>query len=498
MYTSEYLLDCVLLCDALREPSLLREVVGRCLMVSLKPDLVRHLLKEMKHKRLPSASLLYDARINLDMCSMLYARQYLFNEAVNRQHPWVCHVRCDSSPQFGRGYLVTQVDYVLLGENYIHTSITKRLMPLQCVGSRSGSAAHKLEKIKFCIGLESDDIAFTADRVCSILTDFGTESCLWFTPSSSSGDGLDVDDVASAEDLLMFKYGLPLPDADHALHHVMLCITEHFAFDEQFHDQLNAVSRWFSNRDRCDRFIAKCILQNTNITNPKLKSSFAAMYRSTCPTLVTTRWSYLYDVLEWLIPRQQSLTYLLTDIKSRSGKKHDNFAEFTEKEMNMIEVVADPSNKKFALFWASCCLSFQLAKWGAEMSSFFHSCPISSHDWSPLRSSCSNCCWKGRLGSKLAQGVWLDKFSKELLNLPVSGADTWLEKLPQDKKQWLIQEFQASKVKMAQRFLQVFESGDSFPGGFWLCRVYCSVILTCRWTFETLMFKRPSNIARRL
>lgn len=29
MYLPEYLLDCVLLCDSLREPNLLREVVGR-------------------------------------------------------------------------------------------------------------------------------------------------------------------------------------------------------------------------------------------------------------------------------------------------------------------------------------------------------------------------------------------------------------------------------------------------------------------------------------
>ena len=32
--------------------------------------------------------------------------------------------------------------------------------------------------------LVKSEVAFTAERVCSILTDFGTESQAWFTPGS--------------------------------------------------------------------------------------------------------------------------------------------------------------------------------------------------------------------------------------------------------------------------------------------------------------------------
>lgn len=458
MYLAHYLLDCVLLCDSIREPSLLREVVGRSLMVSLKADLAKCFLQQMKNKRLPSASLLYDARINLDMACMLYAKQFWFSKSADEQNRWICHVRCDSSPQYGRDYLVTQLDYVVVGIDYTSTTISKRLMPLQCVGTRSGSAAHKLEKIKFCLGLESEDLSFTADRVFSILTDFGTESSLWFTPSVECED---VSEPLSVEDLLLFKNALPLPDGDHGLHHIMLVMTEFFSWDDEFKEQLASLSRYFSIRDRCDRFIVKCIFQNEQIESYRLKQSFATMYKATCPTLVATRWNFIYEVLHWLIPRQQSLAFLLNDIGS--GSARDNFAEFIEKEMRIIQVVADPANETSALFWARCCLCFELANWGAVVSSFFHSCPISAHDWEPLQATCSKCCWKGRMGSKLAEGIWIDKFSKDLLNLSSDSANQWMKNINIEKRQELLQEFQACKVKMAQRVLQVFEFWRVLP-----------------------------------
>lgn len=48
--------------------------------------------------KLPSASLLYDMRITVDMASMLFARETIFSKAAEAENPWVVHIRTDASP----------------------------------------------------------------------------------------------------------------------------------------------------------------------------------------------------------------------------------------------------------------------------------------------------------------------------------------------------------------------------------------------------------------
>ena len=70
----------------------------------------------------------------------------------------------------------------------------------------------------------SCEVGYTAERVCSILTDFGVEKEAWFTPGMDPQDApTDTDDAN-----LLFKFNLPLPDADHALHHAPSHSTECF------------------------------------------------------------------------------------------------------------------------------------------------------------------------------------------------------------------------------------------------------------------------------
>lgn len=64
------------------------------------------------------------------------------------------------------------------------------------------------------MSLSRHKVAFTAERVCSILTDFGTEKEAWFMPGL---DGGDISNQNAAN--LLFKFSMPLPDADHSLHH---------------------------------------------------------------------------------------------------------------------------------------------------------------------------------------------------------------------------------------------------------------------------------------
>ena len=426
-------------------------VPNRSIAVALKKGIAVHFLQELANKRLPGASLLYDARINLDLCSMLFSRQFVLNPLA--ANDWVIHLRCDSSPQFGRDYLVSQIDIVQVGLSYDDTIITKRLLPIQCVGSRAGSAPHKIEKLIFALSLESSDVTATADRTCSILTDYGTESLLWFTPREGDIAGAAAE-AETSEDLFLFRWNLPLPDGDHSLHHIMETMSDHGLYDQ---DSLASLSRWFSLRSRCDRFVALCIYRNQSIQTAALKKSFASLFKLTCPTLVSSRWNYIYDVLAWLLPRQQALEHLAADLQSQTN---DSFTDFSEKELRLMLAVTCKDSGQYFMFWASCCLSHELACWGASVSSYLHSCPV--HDWNPGHSSC-NCQFKGRMGCKLAQGLWLDDFSTRLMNLPFSKAEAFLDKLTIEDRNSLLQQYQACKVSMVQRFLQVYDFWKVLP-----------------------------------
>ena len=122
----------------------------------------------LEQTRLPSASLLYDARITIDMACMLWAREQVFTKSSKRN--WIIHLRADSSPQFGRDYLVIQADIVKYGTSPDTTEITKRLLPIQCVGSRSAGADHKLKKLVWSLTLESEHVTLRRTCNCKVLT----------------------------------------------------------------------------------------------------------------------------------------------------------------------------------------------------------------------------------------------------------------------------------------------------------------------------------------
>ena len=131
---------------------------SRSLQMALSSKLLNHLHVSFEAMRLPSPSLLYDMRITLDLVTMLYARETIFSKSSDRQTPWVLHLRCDASPQFGRDFLVTQADIVWYGSTHKDTRIQKRLLPIQCIGSRAASAGQKLEKLVHTLTLESERV----------------------------------------------------------------------------------------------------------------------------------------------------------------------------------------------------------------------------------------------------------------------------------------------------------------------------------------------------
>ncbi|CAE6937046.1 RSN1 [Symbiodinium microadriaticum] len=450
-YLPKFLLDAVLMCDTLTEPSMLPSAMLHSCRMLMRPIMYQHFKQELMQSRLPQAPCLYDARITFDMCSMLWAREHLLSLKADREKPWVLHLRCDSSPQFGRDYLVLQADYVQYGIDAATTVIQKRLLPIQCVGSRAGSEAHKLDKLLHSLTLESEQVSFTAERVASLLTDFGVESAAWFLPSI-----VDREETST---------GAGFEDA------TVMHIMESYFDWQQFFDQLNALSRWFSIRARCDRFVSVCVRQNPCVQGIRLKQSFEELFKSTCPTMVSTRWGYLHEVLSWMLPRREALSHLCRDLEGTSATKtnssnsnsNNSGHDFTPKEIAVIGSLCkqDFSDEVAVKFWAVAFLVWQLADWGAGVSAFFHSCPL--HGYKAGEPSCKNCCWKGRMSVVLAQGTWLPTFSGQLVHAPPGAAQGFLDKLDPDVSETLIQDFRTCKVAMVQRFQQVYGYWREIP-----------------------------------
>ena len=165
------------------------------------------------------------------------------------------------------------------------------------------------------------------------------------------------------------------------------------------------------------------------------------------------------EVLDWLIPRRPALLFLGADLDTGASTT-SSVADFSKKELTMISEALGTS-KKAHQFWATCLLCIQLANWGASVSRYFHSCPLASHFHSTT--PCKNCQWKGRMAVRLAQGSWIDDFSKTLLRLTTGQAPSFLTKLGHDKRCLLERDYGSCRVAMIQRFQQVFSFWRELP-----------------------------------
>ena len=129
----------------------------RSLQLSLSEKLYGHMISQSI--RLPQPSLLYDMRITFDMTTMPWAREHIFSKKVDALTPWILHLRSDSSPQFGRDFMISQCDIIHYGRHIHSTSIQKRLLPIQCIGSRAAGASQKLSKLVHSLELESEHVS---------------------------------------------------------------------------------------------------------------------------------------------------------------------------------------------------------------------------------------------------------------------------------------------------------------------------------------------------
>lgn len=122
----------------------------------------------------PGKSTLYLYRVDLDLASMLFARRHRFALAT----PWYCHCRCDSSPQFGRDYFMSECDlfYPAGVNSWEDVSgdgiLVTRLLVGQTVGSRAAGVAAKTRKLLHQLQLATR-FRFIFRTICSC-------HCSWY------------------------------------------------------------------------------------------------------------------------------------------------------------------------------------------------------------------------------------------------------------------------------------------------------------------------------
>lgn len=201
---------------------------------------------------------------------------------------WALHLRADSSPQFARDYLIAECDYVNLesvyslnpGSTLSSLVWSTRVLPVQVLGRKATTTAHKYRALLRMLHLETGSVELAKIRTCSFLNDMGVESKLSILPD------IDADPSRRA-----FPNTLPLHDLDHAFHHVMEELRECWepTLFDLFEKQLNALAKYFSKADNCERFRKHFILDNPRVVGEMRKQSISKMFQSCCPSFIKHR-----------------------------------------------------------------------------------------------------------------------------------------------------------------------------------------------------------------
>ncbi|CAE7311851.1 unnamed protein product [Symbiodinium sp. CCMP2456] len=390
---------------------------GRCLKMVLQPDVAEHLLQG-------------DTSLQIEGVPRTFAREYVYGDGGD----WVMHVRVDSSPQFNRDYLVSEVDVVSLDKTFSSeldtvmqdVGFTTRIMPLQVLGRRATNTAYKYRALLRALRLEVGSEDLIKARTFSMLHDMGVESKLAMVPGFSS----DCDDR-------WFNKALPLHDLDHGLHNVMLELSECWEVDfySAWERQLNTMAKHFSKADNNERFVKQCIWDNPKIEGYARKKAIAGMFKSTCPTLVPHRWQYMHDVLLWVTDRRKFLMYLDPHVVSsrensegRSGQSDDVISDMEAAAFKLLYTDKLVS----ATFWAMCAVMLILCKWGHTVVGWLHGCWChpTQDDRAKFRkkNKGANCKWSGRRLIELSCGSALE-FMADLRSLRIENSSLAMESM---------------------------------------------------------------------
>ena len=324
------------------------------------------------------------------------------------ERDWCLHCRVDSSPQFSRDYLVSELDVVTLdhvfscrpGTALQDVSFATRIMPLQILGRRATNTAYKYRALMRALKLEVGSEDLIKARTYSMLHDMGVESKLAMVP-----------DERSLQHDRAFEQALPLHDLDHGLHNVMLELNDCWASDfyEMWDRQLNTMAKHFSKSDNNERFVKQCIWDNDRIAGYARKKSIAQMFNTACPTLIRHRWQYLHDVLVWVTNRRKFLMYLDPNVVFNRGDRQTPCGNDDISEMDAAAFKLLYTDKQVsATFWAMCSVVLILCKWGHQVVGWLHGCWChpSHDDRAEFRKANkgANCKWSGRRMIELSCG----------------------------------------------------------------------------------------------
>lgn len=130
----------------------------------------------------PKKSILYKYRIDLDLASMLWARQHVFDQ----ESSWFIHCRLDASLQYGKDYFMSECDVFRPGDS-IRTwadvgkpgVLVTQLLVGQTLGARASGVIVKTQKLLHQLAL--DPMVSTEQQFC-LLSLLRTTCLLTFTP----------------------------------------------------------------------------------------------------------------------------------------------------------------------------------------------------------------------------------------------------------------------------------------------------------------------------
>ena len=209
-----------------------------------------------------------------------------------------------------------------------------------------------------------------------------------------------------------------------------------------------------------------CVRHNPAIPDEH-RGTFDKLFKTICPSFVEHRWNYLFETLDWLLPRKQALEYMKLQDLGEQGDK-----ELTARELELLGNITQHKDSLEALrFWATAELAKQLANWGHRVSGVLHGCPChperrgrrrldDGQDPPPI------CSMAGRMGVPLANGIvymLLGKLTDLVLSQSSQAAVTKMETHFPAETQSLLNSFTTARAKIRLRTEQVFSYWGELP-----------------------------------
>ena len=198
------------------------------------------------------------------------------------------------------------------------------------------------------------------------------------------------------------------------------------------------------------------------------------------------RWQYLYECVQWVLPRKAALQYLkLDDIVDGEASARDPSGECEKFQLSSrhLELLANlsKSNEQSNSFWALAGLGSVLASWGHDVSNFLHSCPCHPPEKSEQRErktkkrrgtmvedimhreDDTSCPMGGRMGVAMASG-YMRRAVDNLKRAQVpEHTQTVLDALSEETRMSLLNCFQAAKSRLTYRVTQSFGYWTQLP-----------------------------------